>query len=362
MARKLRVAVIGCGKAGQAQLHWFARQAQCEIVAVFDPLADKGQQAAGAYNAAFLSSWRAAVNQAGVDLVSLCGPESARAEQAIFALDNGKHVLCEKPFANSLEECDRMIKAAERNRRALLAYYNMRFHPVVQAVDAHIAAIGPVYAARFSYTQFRTNLSWRHRIEQGGGVLKSQGVHAIDLALRWLGPVNTVSGEMSIIHAGREVEDFALVHLRMDSGAIGEVYTAYTDRQPEEMSAQLQGMQGKLEFRLNPYLPERNGVWLKQGGATRCIGLRQAIEIDPVYPGLLDCSGAAIKHVLDHLATGRPSPLDGRAGRQSIEIVLAAYESQRQRTKIALPLRSFDVHSLADCFPRFAADDEPLRE
>lgn len=356
------MAVIGCGKAGQAQLHWFARHPNSRIVALFDPLAEKGQQAAGAYNAASLSSWQAAVNYAGVDLVSLCGPESVRAEQAIFALDNGKHALCEKPFANTLADCDRMIEAAERNQRALLAYYNMRFHPVVHAVDEHIASIGRIYAARFSYTQFRTSLSWRHRIEQGGGVLKSQGVHAIDLALRWLGPVNTVSGEMAIIHGGREVEDFALVHLRMESGAIGEVYTAYTDRQPEEMRAQLQGNLGKLEFRLNPYLPERNGVWLKKQGAKRRIALRQASEMDPVYPGLMDCSQGAIKHVVDHLLAGRPSPLDGRAGRRSIEVVLAAYESQRRRTKIALPLRSFSLNSLADCFPRFAAGDETLTE
>ncbi|MCY4072286.1 MAG: Gfo/Idh/MocA family oxidoreductase [Chloroflexi bacterium] len=362
MTGKLGVAVIGCGKAGQAQLHWFARHAKCAIAALFDPLAEKGRQAAAAYNAPFLSSWQAAASYDGVDLVSLCGPESVRAEQAIFALENGKHVLCEKPFANTLDECDQMIAAAERCERMLLAYYNMRFHPVVHAVDEHIDAIAPVYAARFSYTQFRTNLSWRHRIEQGGGVLKSQGVHAIDLALRWLGPVNTVSGEMAIIHGGREVEDFALVNLRLQSGAIAEVYTAYTDRQPEEMRAQLQGMRGKLELRLNPYLPERNGVWLKQAGATRCIALRQASEIDPVYPGLLDCSGAAIKHLVDQLAAGRPSPLDGRAGRRSIEIVLAAYESQRRRTKIKLPLESFELDSLADCFPRFSPGDGPLTE
>ena len=362
MTRKLGVAVIGCGKAGQAQLHWFARQAKCEIVALFDPLAEKARQAAAAYNAAFLPSWQAAASYAGADLVSLCGPESVRAQQAIFALENGKHALCEKPFANTLDECDQMINAAERCERMLLAYYNMRFHPVVHAVDEQINAIGPVYAARFSYTQFRSNLSWRHRIEQGGGVLKSQGVHAIDLALRWLGPVKTVSGEMAIIHGGREVEDFALVNLRLESGAIGEVYTAYTDRQPEEMRAQLQGKLGKLEFRLNPYLPERNGVWLKKAGLKRRIALRQAAEIDPVYPGLMDCSHGAIKHVVNHLVAGRPSPLDGRAGRRSIEVVLAAYESQRRRTKIELPLRSFELDSLADCFPRFSGGDEPLTE
>lgn len=362
MTAKLRVAVLGCGKAGQAQLYWFDQHLNCEIVAVYDPERDKARQAAEEYDAACPSSWRSAASYAGADLVSLCGPESVRAEQAIFALENGKHALCEKPFANTLDECDLMINASLRNKRMLMAYYNMRFHPVVNAVDELIHSIGPIYAARFSYTQFRTNLSWRHRIDQGGGVLKSQGAHAIDLALRWLGRVKTVSGEMAIIHAEREVEDFALVNFRSESGAIGEVYTAYTDRQPEEMRAQLQGTLGKLEFRLNPYLPERNDVWLHKGGERRQIALRRPPEIDPVYPGLMDCSQRAIEHVVDHLLSGRPSPLDGGAGRRTIEVVLAAYESQRRRTKIELPLRSFALESLADCFPSFNAGDEPLTE
>ena len=358
---KLSVAVIGCGKAGLAQLHWFAAHPQCQIVAVYDPETERARQGAKEYGAASASSWQAAASYGEADLISLCGPESARAEQAVYALDHGKHVLCEKPFANSLDECDRMIAAAARNMKMLLAYYNMRFHPVVEAVDEHIADIGSIYAARFSYTQFRTSISWRHRLEQGGGVLKSQGVHAIDLALRWLGPVKTVSGETSIIHVGREVEDFALANLRFESGAIGEIYTAYTDRQPEDMRVALQGNLGKIEFCLSPYFPEKNGVWLQTGGERREIALRPPAVIDPVYPGLLDCSQRAIQHVVDHVLAEKPTHLAGDAGRKTIEIVLAAYESQRRGTKIALPLSSFELDTLADCFPRFAGAGDTLK-
>ncbi len=358
----LRVAVIGCGKAGQAQLHWFAANPHCDIVAVYDPLTERAQACAEQYAAACPASWQEAAAFPGADLVSLCGPESARAQQALRAISAGKHVLCEKPFANTLDECDAMISAAARERVMLLAYFNMRFHPVVACVDAHLDQIGSIYAARFSYTQFRTTVNWRHGMAQGGGVLKSQGVHALDLALRWLGTVKTVSGEMAIIHPGREVEDFALVNLRFDSGAIGEVYTSYADRGPEDMRVVLQGNLGKLEFCLSPYVPQDNRVWLLQGGQRRQLPLRQPSSIDPVYPGLLDCSQRAIFHLVDHVRAVQPTDLDGHAGRRTIELVLAAYESQRRGKKIVLPLASFDSASLVDCFPRFAGAGDSLSE
>jgi len=361
MAKRLRVAVSGCGKAGNAQLHWFARQPNCEIIALYDPHTDRAEASAAQYGAAALPSWEALARHPQVELLSLCGPESVRCQQALVALENGAHVLCEKPFANSLDECDAMITAAARRQVSLLAFFNMRFHPVVQAVDGVIAEIGSLYAARFSYTQFRTAVSWRHKLEQGGGVLKSQGVHAIDLALRWLSPAESVSGEMAIIHPAREVEDFALINLRFESGAVGEVYTAYTDRQPEAMTAELQGTLGKISFCLSPYEPEMNQVSISRKGETKAVALREHAVLDPVYPGLLDCSQRAIAHIVDSLVGGRRSDLDGAAGRRSIEIVLAGYESQRRGAKVRLPLKSFDIASLGDCFPRFEAGAYDLR-
>ncbi|MDE2750372.1 MAG: Gfo/Idh/MocA family oxidoreductase [Chloroflexota bacterium] len=362
MAKGLRVALSGCGKAGKAQLHWFARHPDCEIVALYDPNAESAAACTAQYGAVALPSWEALARHPQVELISLCGPESLRCSQALQALENGKHVLCEKPFANSLDECDAMLAAARRHGRALLAFFNMRFHPVVAAVDASIDEVGSLYAARFSYTQFRTAVNWRHKLEQGGGVLKSQGVHAIDLALRWLGPARSVSGELAIIHPAREVEDFALINLRFANGAVGEVYAAYTDRQPEAMTAALQGTRGKINFCLSPYQPAMNQVSISRQGETKAVALSEHAALDPVYPGLLDCSQRAIAHIVDGLLNGRPSSLDGAAGRRSIEIVLAGYESQRRGTKVRLPLASFEGTSLADCFPRFDAGPYDLQE
>lgn len=349
----VNVGVIACGKAGQAQLHWFAENPSCRIIGVYDPVKEKADACARQYSTTVFEDWTALAAHPDIRLVSVCGPESARAEQAVFACQQGKDVLCEKPFANTLVECDTIIEAAAANKVLLMTYYNMRFHPVVNAIDRIFGDIGPIYASRISYTQFRTAISWRHKLEQGGGVLKSQGVHPIDLATHWIGAVSTVSSEMMIVHPEREVEDFALAMVRFQSGAVGEIYTCYTDRQEEVMAGDLQGVAGKISFVLSPYKPELNHVILQMGNEREVVPLRQPDAIDPVYPGLMDCSKRAIDHFVQCVASRQPSALNGVLGRQSIEIVLAAYESQRRQAKIRLPLTEFDPLSLQTCFPHF---------
>ncbi len=356
----INVGVLGCGKAGQMHLHWYAQHPDCRVAGVYDPQRERAQACAERFGGTVYDSWQALAAQPDIDLLSLCGPESARAEQAVYASDHHKNVLCEKPFANRLTECDQMIEEAARNNVLLFAFFNMRFHPVVEAIDEALASIGPIYACRVSYTQFRTTLNWRHKLDQAGGVLKSQGVHPIDLATHWIGPVRTVSGEMSIVHPQREVEDFALVMLRFQNGAIGEIYTCYTDRGDEAMIGELHGMTGKLWFTLSPYKPELNRVQRYAKGQSQAIPLREPDTIDPVYPGLMDCSRRTIDHVVACVKAGTPSPLNGELGRESIEIVLAAYESQRLGAKVDLPLERFESDAMQACFPRFDSLEHDL--
>lgn len=122
------------------------------------------------------------------------------------------------------------------------------------------------------------------------------------------------------------------------------------------MFGSLHGMRGKLDFVLSPYKPEINTVSITTLGKNCPIPIREPDLLDPVYPGLMDCSKRAIDHFVACLANNHSSPLDGRAGRRSIEIVMAGYESQRRGTKIQLPLTNFDPDGLRKCFSPFQAN------
>lgn len=335
----LRVAVLGCGKAGQAQIHWFTEDPRSTVVAVWNRTRATADEIAGRIGCRSLESWEEVIDDPAVDVVSLCGPSSTRAEQAVRLLHAGKRVICEKPMARTLRECDEMIAASVASGAPLYCVFNMRFHPVVEAVTASLARIGQPLAADVAYTQHRTGVTWRHAREQGGGVLKAQAVHVFDLLLTWLGPVADVSAETLIVHPGRETEDHGEVLLRFASGATGRVYASYCDPRPEIMTGALVGTDGRIDFTLSPYDPALNGVAVTADGATERVALRGWTEPDPVYPGLADATHRLVGFVVDRALDGGPIQIDGLAGRRVMEIVAAAYVSDQRREKIALPLR-----------------------
>ena len=335
--KKIGIGVAGCGKAGKAHLHWYSNNALGHIVGVYDPSAENAARCANRYHAQSFSTFEELINSDTVELVSLCGPSSVRARQAVMACDRGKQIILEKPMAKTLEECDEIITAAARNNVKLMCFLNMRFHPVVETIDAIIHQIGKAFHISLEYTQFRTNVSWRHKREQGGGVMKAQGVHPIDLALHWMGDVDHVSAETLIVNPGREVEDHCISLLRFKSAATGMIYSSYVDRQDEAMFGKIVGNLGSISFTISPYKPELNQVTLITDHAVQ-IPLSTHSIVDPIYPGLLDATQCTIDHFVKCVAENTPSPLDGAAGKRALEVVLACYGSQAAGKNLKLPL------------------------
>jgi len=247
-------------------------------------------------------------------------------------------VLSEKPMARTLAECTAMVDAAEATATPLFCVFNMRFHPVVEAVSASLPAIGTVIAADAAYTQHRSAVTWRHQLDQGGGVLKEQAVHAFDLLLGWIGPVVEVAANALVVHPDREVEDQGDVLLRFASGAHARVHASYNDPRPELMTGGLVGTAGRIDFVLSPYDPAANTVTLTVGHDRMAVPLRPHDTVDPLYPGLLDATRRQITYVVDRLVDGAAPWTDGQAGRATMEIVAAAYASDQRGLKVSLPL------------------------
>jgi UDP-N-acetyl-2-amino-2-deoxyglucuronate dehydrogenase len=339
----LRVAVLGCGKAGRAQIHWFGADPRTTVVSVWNRTKATADRVAAEIGSRSLRSWEGAAEDPGVDLVSLCGPSSTRAEQAVRVLGAGKPVLCEKPMARTLSECDAMVAASRASGAPLYCVFNMRFHPVVEGVSSALRSIGEIVSVDVAYTQHRSTVSWRHSMEQGGGVIKEQAVHVFDLLLLWMGRVSEVAAEMLVVHPGREAEDHGEVLLRFASGATGHVYASYCDPRPEFMTGALVGTSGRVEFVLSPYDPALNAVTISSNGEITRLDLRQATDGDPVYPGLADATQRLISFVIDRALDRQPTAIDGAAGRAAMEIVAAAYASDQRRAKIALPFEGAEA-------------------
>jgi predicted dehydrogenase len=136
------------------------------------------------------TDWTALVARDDVDLVDICTPGDTHAEIAIAALAAGKHVLCEKPLANSVQEAEAMVRAAEASTGLAMVGFTYRRVPAIQLARTLVAdgRIGTVRHVRAQYLQDwiadpQAPLSWRlDKQKAGSGALGDIGAHIVDLA------------------------------------------------------------------------------------------------------------------------------------------------------------------------------------
>ncbi|MFD5073380.1 Gfo/Idh/MocA family protein [Streptomyces sp. NPDC058371] len=143
--------------------------------------------------AATETDWRALIERDDVDLVDICTPGDSHAEIAVAALAAGKHVLCEKPLANTVEEAEAMTEAAEaaaRRGQVAMVGFNYRRVPATSLARSMVAEgrLGTLRHVRVTYLQDwlvdpEFPLTWRLRKETAGsGALGDLGAHIVDLA------------------------------------------------------------------------------------------------------------------------------------------------------------------------------------
>jgi len=291
MSAPLRVALIGHGFMGAAHSQgWRVAPRFFDLPATpaMSVLVgrDQAQTSAAADKWGWNESstnWRAVVKRPDIDVVDICTPGTSHAEIAIAALDAGKHVLCEKPLANSVAEAEAMADAAARAaQHGIFAMVGFTYRRVPAAALARdfVAAgkIGDIRQVRVNYLQDwlvdpEAPLTWRLQKEHAGsGALGDIGAHAIDLAQFITGQqLTSVSGTIETLVKERPllgtraglagtvtaergavtVDDVALFTGRFDSGALGTFEaTRFSTGRKNAFRIEVAGSEGAISFDL----------------------------------------------------------------------------------------------------------------
>ncbi len=203
-----------------------------------------------------------------VQVVDICAPNKFHAPFTIEALNAGKHVYCEKPFAMNREEISAIGKALETSEGIMQASYNKRFLPAFSIARAAVRSgvLGEVTSFRVeyyhsSYLDPDKPYAWRmSKVVSGGGALADLGSHAIDLVRLVLGEVDTILTDMRTVVQDRkdaegnqftvDVEDWAMSRLVMKSGAVGSVEASRVAVGKEGFRFEVYGEKGS--FRIDP--------------------------------------------------------------------------------------------------------------
>jgi predicted dehydrogenase len=189
----INLALIGCGNMGNTHKQRLGSLAdRMRVVATVDALAERAKSAKVFLDAALATTdYREALPH--VDAVLIATPHHLHHPIGMACIAAGKHVLMEKPLANSEAECVDLITAAERAGVTLMVAYNQRYHPLVVQLGELIK--GKAYGEAFhvsmwteQFTRWPEADAWAHKAATlGGGQLFSHGCHYIDLMLDWMG-------------------------------------------------------------------------------------------------------------------------------------------------------------------------------
>jgi predicted dehydrogenase len=229
--KKIGWGLIGCGDIARKRVAPALRDLpSCELIAV-----NRAQsELAAAFATEFAArrwylDWKKLLLDEEVDAVYIATPVHLHAEQVIAAAEAGKHVLCEKPMAMNVDECDRMIDACRRHHVKLGVAYYRHFYPVVTRLKAIIKSgeIGtPVLAEINAFERFnpaaKEPRAWLVQKDlAGGGPMFDFGCHRIEVLLNLCGPISEAKGLTANVVFQREVEDTAAAMFKFEHGGIG---------------------------------------------------------------------------------------------------------------------------------------------
>ena len=290
------------------------------------------------------SAWGDLLGDPSVRVVAVLVPPDLHQRFAVEALEAGKDVVCEKPMAASLAECDAMLDAARRSGRQIFIVQNRIYNPAYEATRELIqsGAIGTVFLAQttgFEGPNTVFGSPWLATARGGNGVLMAQAVHPT-YALRWmLGDVAQVSCTMG----GRKVvemtqEDTAIVTLRFASGVIAEMTATFgLANGPFDHGIFVFGSEGYLEIHNQSGKPGQPQTLRMISPRVHGDRETHAVELPPV-PDHAASFRFMWEDYLRAIVSGQPARVSGLDGRKAVEVILAAHRSSELGRPVELPL------------------------
>lgn len=200
---EFRLGVIGCGGFGLYALQQFAQVPGVKLAGMAGTHRQAAYAAARRFGIPDIEDVDKLLARDDIDLIYIATPPFLHHAQAIAALEAGKHVICEKPLAMTVEEADSMISVARQRDRLLIANLMQRYNPVYDAVERLIRsqALGELLHGYFENYASDENLPPEHWFwdrRKSGGIFVEHGVHFFDLFAGWLGPANVVAAVRGI--------------------------------------------------------------------------------------------------------------------------------------------------------------------
>ena len=377
----IRLGIAGLGLAGSFMIRAAVAHPKIALCAGMDPLPRPREAFARQFNAPAYSDFHELCRDPSVEAIYISSPHRFHASQAIEAMEEGKHVLVEKPLALTLEECDEVIAAADRTGLHLIVGHTHAFDPNIREIhriieSGELGRLGMILAFNYNDFLLRPHRSDEFDSERGGGIAFNQVAHQIEIVRLLGGRIRSVRANVGALDASRLAAGHCMAFLEFEDGAAASVvFSSYdffdsdelhhwiaeggTDKEPHRhgktreaflaRASDLEahealGFGARILPTEQPYLPhfglivvtcERGDMRLSPNGILihGVHGTREiAVPRGAGRPG----HGNALDALWDAVREGRRCAHDARWGRATVEIVLAILKSSKGHREVQL--------------------------
>lgn len=345
----MRIGVLGAGVIGRLRAQSIRENPATTLAAVMDVSPDAAKKAAQGTTAPTFTDLSRFLD-VEMDGVIISSPGHVHEEPCLAALERGRHVLCEKPLANTVESCRRIVDAAARAGRVLAVGFNLRYYPAFSFVKDVIdqGRIGTldhvrIFGGHEGLPKFRAD--WQFRApESGGGAMMDVGIHMTDLARYILGEITEVYGVMSeSVWNVPGSEDNAVAVFRSPQGLTASYHATWTEWRGYLIYVEAYGNLGMVR---GSYAPMRNLLITQDRPGGRPKKRWRFYPEIALREKLVSWHSTALRSFKGELedfvarAQGRSGTrlADGNAGLRSVEVADAVRQSTKRGEVVRLPI------------------------
>ncbi|HHY25923.1 MAG TPA: Gfo/Idh/MocA family oxidoreductase [Desulfitobacterium dehalogenans] len=343
MDKKMRFAIIGCGRIAPKHAESIVALEEAELVAVCDIVPEKAQAFADKYGAKPYTSYQEMLEKEELHVVTIATESDLHAPIGITCAKAGKHVMVEKPMAMTLESADELIRTCHEEGVKLSVIHQNRYNKSIKLMRKALeeGRFGKLTHGQATVRwnrndEYYAQAPWRGTKLQDGGVLMNQSIHNIDL-LQWtFGPVESVFGFTQTALRKIEMEDVGVAVLKFKNGALGIIEAASTIY-PKNIEETLNIFGETGSVMVGGIAVNRIETWEFPDSEEEKKQIFASQENDP--PNVYGFGHREVmKDMIAAIREDRAPAIPGEEGRKALEIILAIYKCQETKEPVVFPL------------------------
>ncbi|HHW09378.1 MAG TPA: Gfo/Idh/MocA family oxidoreductase [Firmicutes bacterium] len=315
------------------------------LTAVMDISAERAKAVGEQFGAAWYTDAGELLKRQDVDAVYVATPVAHHYDAVLAAARQGKHVLCEKPLALSLDQVDKMMAVCAEHGVKLGAGYMMRFHGAHRLLHKMLqeGELGQPVLARAQLTCWYPPIpgAWRQDPALGGGgALMDMGTHCLDLLEMLFGPIESVMADISVLTHDYAVDDSSLVLVHFANGAKGIVDNNFNIPDMAALNIlEVYGTKGSVVC---------SGTIGQGAGGTVTARLEQAdkgydarqqrqSQMTTLSYQEINTYQAEVESFGESIENNKEPEISAALGRRNLQVVLACYEAARTGRRVSVP-------------------------